>query len=307
MAGPVIGTWSFPRALQEGVKAWWDSAAKMTPQFAPLMYDETSSMKNYEEYAQSVGMGMAPVKPEGEPITYSTMQQGFVTRITNVAYGMGFIVTHEEKEDNLYVHLAKRRSMMLRRSFDETRNVRAADAYNYAFSAGSQYAGGDGVSLLNTAHPRFSGGTWANKLSVDSALSQAAVEDMLILMMQAQDDIGFFEPLHGRRLIVHPYNLFNAQRILETAKAVGTNNNDINPLRGTEWLSGGVVSNPYLASTGAWFIPTGAPDGLIYQKREPMRMWQDNDFGTMNARFAAYERYAFGWANPRGLYGSNAA
>jgi hypothetical protein len=301
----IISTASYPKGLWEGVKSWWDSAAASAPQYAPMMFRKETSTKNYEEYVQSVGLGLAVFKPEGQPISYDTMQQGFVTRGTNVAYGLGIITTHEELKDNLYVKLTKNRTEKLRRAFAETMNINATNIYNRAFTAA--YKGGDGVSLLNVAHPNFTAGTWQNKLAVDSALSQAAIEDMLILMMQAKDDRGYIEPLMGDKLIVHPNNYFNAERILGTAKAVGTNNNDINPINTKGLLTGGLVSNPYLTATGPWFITTNCQDGMIWQERESLDLWEDNDSDTRNFKVGAYERYAFLWGNARGLYGSNAA
>lgn len=300
----IINTGSFPKALWPGVKSWWDSAAKGTPNFHEMMFKKETSDKNYEEYVQAVGLGIAPRKPEGSPISFDTMQQGFVTRGTNAAYALGIITTHEELKDNLYIKLTKNRVTKLRRSFHETKQINAANIYSRAFDP--NYVGGDGVSLLNVAHPNISGGTWQNKLAVDSALSQAAVEDMLILMMQAKDDRGFIEPLTGQQLIVHPNNVFNARRIMGTAKQVGSANNDINPVSTDGYLKGGTVANPYLASTGAWFITTGCEDGMIYQEREALEIWEDNDFDTRNYKLAAYERYVFLWGNPRGLFGSNA-
>lgn len=304
MAG-VVNTGSFPKGLWEGVKSWWDSAAASAPGYYEQLFRKEMSTKNYEEYVQAVGLGIAPRKPEGQPISFDTVQQGFTTRGANVAYGLGIITTHEELKDNLYVKLTKGRIEKLRRSFNETKNINASNIYSRAFNAG--YVGGDGVSLLNVAHPNMSGGTWQNKLAVDAALSQAAVEDMLILMMQAKDDRGFIEPLLGDKLVVHPNNLFNAQRIIKTPKAVGTNNNDINPIQTDSLLPGGICSNPYLAGTGPWFITTNCQDGMIWQEREALEAWEDNDADTRNYKVAAYERYVFLWANPRGLYGSNAA
>lgn len=301
----VINTGSYPKGLWEGVKSWWDSAAASAPQYAPMMFGKVDSTKNYEEYVQSVGLGLAVFKPEAQPISYDTMQQGFVTRGTNVAYGLGVITTHEELKDNLYVKLTKNRVEKLRRAFAETKNINCTNILNRAFNAA--YTGGDGVSLLNVAHPNFTSGTWQNKLAIDAQLSQAAVEDMLILMMQATDDRGYIEPLMGDKLIVHPNNKFNADRILKTPKAVGNNNNDINPINTEALLAGGVVSNPYLTAADPWFITTGCQDGMIWQEREELEIWEDNDSDTRNYKVGAYERYVFLWGNPRGLYGSNAA
>lgn len=304
MAG-IINTGSFPKALVEGVRAWFDSAAASAPQYGPMLFRTEKSSKNYEEYVQSVGLGLAVVKPEGAPVSFDSMQQGFITRGTNVAYALGMITTHEELKDNRYVQLTKSRAEKLRRAFGETKNINATNLFNRAFSA--LYTGGDGVSLLNIAHPNFTAGTWQNKLSVDSALSQAALEDMLILMMQAKDDRGYIEPLMGDKLVVHPNNYFNAERILKTPKQTGNNNNDINPINTNGLLGGGIVSNPYLTATGPWFITTNCQEGMIHQEREALEMWEDNESDSRNFKIAAYERYTFLWANPRGLYGSNAA
>ena len=300
-----VNTASYPKALWEGVKIWWGEAGKGTPEYWPLMFERENSTKNYEEYVQDVGLGLAVVKPEGQPISFDGVQQGFVTRGTNVAYGLGIITTYEELKDNLYVKLTKNRTEKLRRAFKETKNIIATNVLNNAFN--NTYAGGDGVSLLNTAHPNFTAGTWQNKMTVDSALSQASLQDMLILMMQSKNDRGYIEPLVANRLIVHPNNIFTAKVILGTSKATGTNNNDINPIQTENLVPGGVVSNPYLTGTGPWFLSTNCVDGMIWQERESLNIWEDNDADTRNFKVGAYERYAFLWANPRGLYGSNAA
>lgn len=304
MAG-IVNTGSYPKALWEGVKSWWDSAAASAPQFADQMFVKQTSTKNYEEYAQSVGLGLAIVKPEGLPISFDAPQQGFITRGTNVAYGLGIITTYEELQDNLYIKLTKGRVEKLRRAFAETKNINATNILNRAFDP--NYKGGDGSSLLNIAHPNFSAGTWQNKLAVDASLSQAALEDMMVLMMQARDDRGYIEPLMPNKLIVHPKNLFVAKRILGTGLQTGSNNNDINPINTERMVKGGICSNPYLTSTGAWFLTTNCQDGMIWQEREELSTWEDNDGDTRNFKVGAYERYAFLWANPRGLYGSNAS
>jgi hypothetical protein len=301
----IISTASYPKGLWEGVKSWWDSAAAAAPPYWPLMFRKEMSSKNYEEYVQNVTLGVAPFKAEGAPIQYDSMNQGWITRGTNAAYALGVITTHEELKDNLYVKLVKNRVERLRRSFQETKNINATNVFNRAFN--SSYIGGDGVSLLNTAHPNFSGGTWANTVTVPSEFSQAALEDMLILMLQAKDDRGFIEPLMADKLVVHPNNLFNAKRVVKTQKSVGNNFNDINPIATESLIPGGIVSNPYLAGTGPWFVTTNCQDGLIWQEREALDFWEDNDFDTRNYKIAAYERYTFLWANPRGLYGQNAA
>ena len=314
----IQNTSSFPKGLWEGVKSWWDSAAKSAPSYYDKMYTKETSTKAYEEYVQSVGLGIAPRKAEGQPIAFDAPQQGFVTRGTNAAYGLGIITTHEELKDNLYVKLTKGRTEKLRRSFRETKNINATNVFNRAFNA--NYAGrqaghlGDGQTNQFFArdlgwprgfeipqHGDTPAGLPAGQFALAAPRAQGLNE------MQAKDDRGFIEPLTPTKIIVHPNNFFNAKRIVGTGKSVGTANNDINPINTEGLLPEGVLSNPYLTSTGAWFLPTGCQDGLIWQEREALDIWEDNDSDTRNYKVAAYERYCFLWANPRGLYGSNAA
>ena len=305
MASPIQSTASYPRALMEGVKLWWEDAAKAAPDYTPELFKEVDSTKNYEEYVQSVGLGLAKAKAEGAPITFSAPMQGFTTRGVNQAFGLGTITTYEELKDNVYKELTEKRVRRLRRAFAETKNINGVNVYNNAFNA--SYVGGDNVSLLNVAHPNVSGGSWANMFPTSSALSQTALQDMLILLMQSRNDRGYIEPLMGDKLIVHPNNYFNADTILGTDKQVGTNNNDINPINIRKLLPGGFISCPYLTATGPWFIKTDAEDGMIYQNRENLEIWEDNDADTRNFKVGAYERYTFLWVNPRGLAGSNAS
>lgn len=305
MAVPIQSTASYPRALMEGVKLWWGDAAKGTPEYWSLMYKKVDSDKNYEEYVQEITLGLAQMKPEGAPVAFDSPQQGFMSRVQNVAWALGIMVTHEELKDNLYAQLTEKRTRMLRRAFSETKNINAAISYNNAFN--SAYSGADGASLIATAHPNFTGGTWSNTFATPAEFSQYALEDMLILMALSQNDRGYIEPLSAERLILHPNNLFNAEVVLKTAKVVGSNANDINPIEAQKMVKEGFIANPYLTSTGAWFIRTNAEDGMIWQEREALEFWEDNDSSTRNLQIAAYERYAFAFANPRGVFGVNAA
>lgn len=300
MAG-VINTSSHPKALWPGVKAWWGKTYNDFQTEYTELFDVQSSDKAYEEVVQIVGFGVVPVKAQGASITYDSEVQGPVTRFTHVAYASGYIVTHEELADNLYTEVSNTRASALARSFRQTKERVAAGVYNRATTSG--YVGGDGVVLLSTAHPNTSGGTFSNKLAVDADLSEAALEDLTIQIMQATDDRGLTISLMPKSLIVAPANFYNAHRILDTPYQVDTANNNINVLKANGVIPKLVV-NHYLTDSDAWFIRTDCPNGMLFFDREPIRFDQDNDFDTMNAKAAGYERYSCGWVDPRALYGS---
>jgi len=302
MAG-VINTASHPKALWPGVKAWWGQVYNEHKEEYTDLFDKDSSSQNYEEDVQLTGFGLAPRKSEGAGVSYDSETQGFVTRYTHVAYALGYIVTKEELDDNLYEKVSKKRAGALAMSFRQTKENVAANVYNRAFNA--TYLGGDGVALCSTAHPNASGGTFANKPSVDVDLSEAALEDAVIALMGYQNDRGLLINVMPKSLHVARQEHFNANRILKSVYQSGTANNDINVLMATNAFPGGIKLNHYFTSPHAWFIRTNVQDGMKYYERVGVSFDQDNDFDTMNVKAKGYERYSFGWTDPKAIYGVN--
>ena len=302
MAG-IITTASHPKALWPGIKAWWGQVYDEHPEEYSKLFDSDTSRQNYEEDVQLTGFGLAPVKPEGSGVAYDSEIQGFTTRYTHVAYALGYIVTKEELDDNLYEQVSRRRAAALAMSFRQTKENIGANIYNRAFNP--TYLGGDGVSLCSTSHPNTSGGTFANTPTVAADLSEASLEDALTALMGFQNDRGLLINVMPRSLIVARQNWWNANRILKSAYTPSTANNAVNVLVATNALPEGIVMNHYLTSPNAWFVRTNIQNGLKYYSRVGIQFDQDNDFDTMNAKAKGYERYSFGWTDPRAIYGVN--
>ena len=302
MAG-IITTASHPKALWPGIKAWWGQVYDEHKEEYSQLFDSDTSSMNYEEDVQLTGFGLAPVKSEGSGVSYDSEIQGFTTRYTHIAYALGYIVTKEELDDNLYEQVSRRRSAALAMSFRQTKENVGANIYNRAFNG--TYLGGDGVALASTAHPNTSGGTFANKPSVDADLSEASLEDALTAIMGFQNDRGLLINVMPRSLIVARQNFWNANRILKSAYTPTTANNAVNVLVATNALPEGIVMNHYLSSPNAWFVRTNIQNGLKYYSRVGIQFDQDNDFDTMNAKAKGYERYSFGWTDPRAIFGVN--
>lgn len=302
MAG-IITTASHPKALWPGIKAWWGQVYDEHPEEYSKLFDSDTSRQNYEEDVQLTGFGLAPVKAEGSGVAYDSEIQGFTTRYTHVAYALGYIVTKEELDDNLYEQVSRRRAAALAMSFRQTKENIGANIYNRAFNG--TYLGGDGVSLCSTSHPNTSGGTFANTPTVAADLSEASLEDALTALMGFQNDRGLLINVMPRSLIVARQNWWNANRILKSAYTPSTANNAVNVLVATNALPEGIVMNHYLTSPNAWFVRTNIQNGLKYYSRVGIQFDQDNDFDTMNAKAKGYERYSFGWTDPRAIYGVN--
>lgn len=300
-----ITTGAHPKALWPGVHDWFGMSYAEYPEEYPELFDFDSSKKNYEEDVESINFGLAPVKAEGSSISYTVDNQGFVKRYRHVAYALGYIVTHEEMQDNLYAKVGKGRAKKLAFAMRQTKETVCANVYNRAFN--SSFTGGDAIELLATNHPSTSGDQ-SNELATPADLSEAALEDILINIAKATDSPGNKIALRGMKLVVHPNDMFEACRILKSEYRVGTANNDINAIYNKGLLPQGYIVNHYLTDTDAWFIRTDVPTGMMFYDRESGRgapnFDQDNDFSTKNALAAAYMRFSVGWTDWRGLYGS---
>ncbi len=297
----VITTGAHPKALWPGIHAWWGRMYnEHVVEYSDLFETETSD-KAYEEDVEITGFGLAPIKPEGTAIVYDTETQGAVSRYTNVAYALGYIVTYEELRDDLYESVSKRRAQALAFSMRQTKENVGAGVYNNAFS--STYTGGDGVSLINTAHPTLAGNQ-SNQLTTAADLSETAIEDLVIQIMQTQNNRGLKISNLPQSLHVPPSYWFEANRILKSILQNDTSNNAINVLKATNALPKGIKVNHYFTSNTAWFIRTNIPRSMQMFEREHISFDQDNDFDTKNAKAACYERYVFGWTDFRGLFAS---
>jgi hypothetical protein len=301
-----ITTGQIAKLLAPGLNARWGTDYNEHPVEWKDLVDTFTSDRAYEEDQELTGFGLAVVKPQGGSITYDTAQQGYTTRYTHVAYALGFIITHEAVQDNLYEKIGMQRTGSLAFSMRQTKENVVANIYNRAFN--SSYAGADGKELLATDHPTL-GGTFQNELTTAADLSEASLEDMAILIGQATNARGMKIALQPRSLVVPWPLMFEASRILMSSGQPGTANNDINVLKAKGIFPDGVIVNHYLTDTDAWFVRTNIPkdQGLKLFQREDASFAQDGDFDTSNLKYKAYERYSVGWTDPRALYGTPGA
>jgi len=297
----VITTGAHPKALWPGIKEWWGrSYAEHMPEF-PDLFDTETSDKAYEEDVEITGFGLAPVKNQGTAINYDIESQGSVTRYTHVAYALGYIVTFEELRDDLYEVVSKRRAKQLAFSMRQTKENVAANVYNRAFTSG--FTGGDGQVMIASTHPSLSG-SQSNLLTNAADLSELAIEDLCIQVMQVTNNRGLKVNLMPQSLNIPVQLWYEANRILKSVLQSDTANNNINVLKATNAFPKGIKMNHYFSSATAWFIRTNCPTGLKHYERDAIMFDQDNDFDTKNAKAACYERYSFGWSDWRGVFGT---
>lgn len=300
-----INSSSFAKALWPGVNAWYGKAYAEYPVEWDALFDKHTSRRAWEEDVGVTSFGLAVEKNEGAPISYDTEKQGFTTRYRHIVYALGFIITREIMEDDLYDVVGQRRAQGLAFSMRQTKEIVGANVYNRAFN--SSYTGGDGKELLATDHPNVAGGTWSNELATASDISEAALEQASIDISLLKNDRGLQIALRPVKIIIPPQLEFETARILKTVGRVGTDLNDVNALKELGKFSGGMIVNHYLTDSDAWFIRTNAPHGMKYFERRADEFTTDDDFDTENAKFKATARYSFGWTDPRGLFGSPGA
>jgi len=301
----MIVSGNFAKALYPGVSKWYGTSYDEHKVEWTDLFDDNSSKRAFEEEVGTSGFGLAVKKREANGITYDDARQAFITRYSHVVYGLGFTISKEAMEDDLYDVVGKLKAQSLAFSLRQTREINSANVYNRAFN--SSYVGGDGVELCSTVHPNFAGGTWSNEPSTAVDLSEAALESACISIMKWTNDRGLKISVMPQCLVIPVDLVFNAERILKTPMRVNTADNDINALYSMGKFPGGIKSNHYLTDTNAWFIRTNVPDGMKSFTRRSASFDIDNSFDNEVAKFKATERYSQGWTNPRGIYGSQGA
>jgi lysophospholipase L1-like esterase len=269
------------------------------------IYETESSDRSFEEETKLSGFANAPVKNEGAAIAYDNAQEAFTSRYNHVTIALGFSLTEEAVEDNLYDSLSARYTKALARSMANTKQVRAANVVNNGFNAA--YTGGDGVPLFSDAHPLVSGGTNSNTQDTPADLSEASLENAVIQIAAWTDERGLLIAAKPRKLVIPPALQFVATRILETQLRVGTADNDINAMYTNSSIPEGYTVNHYLTDTNGFYLTTDVPNGMKHFERTALTTSMEGDFDTGNVRYKARERYSFGWSDPLGMWGSPGA
>jgi hypothetical protein len=269
------------------------------------LYETESSERSFEEETKLSGFSAAPVKNEGSAIAYDNGQEAWTSRYNHETIAMGFSLTEEAIEDNLYDSLSARYTKALARSMAYTKQVKAAAVLNNGFTSG--YNGGDGVPLFSASHPLISGGTNSNIPSTPADLNETSLEAAVIQIAAWTDERSLLIAAKPKKLVVPPALQFVATRLLETELRVGTNDNDINAIKNNGSVSEGYTINHFLTDTNAWFLTTDVPNGMKHFVRTPLSNSMDGDFDTGNVRYKSRERYSFGWSDPLGMFGSAGA
>ena len=267
------------------------------------IYETETSERSFEEETKLSGFSAAPVKNEGTAIAYDNAQEAWTTRYNHETIALGFSITEEAIEDNLYDSLSGRYTKALARGMAYTKQVKAAAVVNNGFN--SSYIGGDGVSLFNSAHQLVNGGTNANTPTTQVDLNETSLEAAVIQIAAWTDERGLLIAARPKKMIIPPSLMFVAKRLLDTELRVATTNNDINAIKQMGAIPEGYTVNHFLTDPNAWFLTTDVPNGMKHFERTPLSQSMDGDFDTGNVRYKARERYSFGWSDPLGIWGSS--
>ena len=276
------------------------------------IYETESSERSFEEETKLSGFGAAPVKTEGAAIRYDNAQEAFTSRYTHETIALGFAITEEAVEDNLYDSLSSRYTKALARAMAYTKQVKAASVLNNGFNG--NFLGGDGTTLFGNnssstrvGHPLTGGGVNYNSPATGVDLNETSLEAAVVQLAAWTDERGLLIAAKPRKLVIPPSLMFVAKRLLETELRVGVTDNDINALKSMGAIPEGFTVNHFLTDSNAWFLLTDVPNGLKHFVRTPMTTGMDGDFDTGNVRYKARERYSFGYSDPLGIWGSPGA
>lgn len=303
-----INRGSLPRALLAGVNTWFGNSYNAYDPIWSKIYEANNSTKAYELDVQLEGFGVATQKEEGNDIQFDSRKQGFAPKYIHSSYAKGFVVTREALDDEQY-GLFSSGAKALARAFYIAKEIEGARLFNTAFTTASAMQGGDGIAMISASHINGpSGGTYSNKLAVDADFSEASLEDLLKVIKRATDPRGLNINLNAVKLIGHTDQMFEFQRVLKSTLQNDTANNATNAVKDMNMIRDGFVVSPYLsADTDAWFLQTDCPEGLKQYQRTNIEYGMDDAFVSMNKRYRAYERYSFGYTDPRAIFGTQGA
>jgi hypothetical protein len=293
------------KELLPGLNALFGMEYERYPEEHKAIFETETSERSFEEETKLSGFGTAPVKGEGAAIAYDNTQEAWTARYNHETIALGFSITEEAIEDNLYDSLSARYTKALARSMANTKQVKAANILNNGFS--TSFPGGDGKPLFDTQHPLVSGGVNSNEPSTGADLNETSLEAAVIQIAAWTDERSLLIAAKPRRLVVPPSLMFVATRLLETELRTATADNDTNAIRSLGVIPEGYTVNHYLTDTDAWFLTTDVPNGLKHFVRSPLANSMDGDFDTGNVRYKARERYSFGFSDPLGMFGSPGA
>jgi hypothetical protein len=293
------------KELLPGLNALFGMEYKTYGEQHKEIYETESSERSFEEETKLSGFSAAPVKNEGSAMAYDNAQEAWTARYNHETIALGFSLTEEAIEDNLYDSLSARYTKSLARAMAYTKQVKAASVLNNGFTAG--YVGGDGVVLFSASHPLVSGGVNSNTPAVPADLNETSLENAVIQIAAWTDERGLLIAAKPKKLVVPPALQFVATRLLETKLRTGTADNDINAIENNGSIPDGYTINNYLTDINAWFLCTDVPNGMKHFVRTPLSNSMDGDFDTGNVRYKSRERYSFGWSDPLGMYGSPGA
>jgi len=302
---PVISRAQIQRQLTPGLKALWGLEYAKYPEEWKEIFEYNTSEKAFEEELKLSGFGSAPVKNEGSAVVFDSAQEAWAARYTHETVALGFAITEEAMEDNLYTSMGQRYTKALARAMQYTKEVKAAAILNRAFN--SSYKGGDTKELCATDHPLVGGGTVSNKPAAGADLNETSLESAIIQMSLWTDERGLLIAAKPKKLIVPPASMYTAKRILDSDLRVGTADNDLNAIKAMGSIPQGFRVNHYLTDTNAFFILTDVPNGLKMFQRRAVKFDQDDEFNTGSALYKASERHSFGWSDPLGVFGSPGA
>ncbi len=302
MSGGIITRSAHPSLLWPGVKALFGHKYTDVPAQWSQMFEKRDSDKAYEKVVEVTGFGLAGVKSESQSVGYDSEGEGVTNTFNHVVYGLGYQVTKEEIEDNLYSEVSNRRARGLAYSMKQTAEIVHANTFNRAFN--SSYVGGDAVELCSASHPTRSGNQ--SNLLTAADLSESAVEDAVKTIMQATNARGLKVMIQPVRLLIHTDDTFNATRIFKSDLRQGTANNDVNAMKVLGTIPE-ITSNRFFTDNDAWFVQTDAPEGMLSFWRREVELSKDADFDTENAKAKATMRFSNGWGDFRAIYGSAGA
>lgn len=273
--------------LADAREVFMKNLDELQPQWKDLVTVKSSDKA--EEIFRTVGnLQPAVVKAESKPITYGIMEDGFETKIKPQTISNGVSFSYESVSDEKIGLVDKTKTSELARTMNAYKEKACAKLWDNVLTD----TGADGVSSANAKHPLLET-TEVNNNLVTGEFSMDTYNKALNLFNNWKNHYGDKFDTTPDKMIAHRDRQTQIMEMYNSVLIPYKNENTKNVITKLK-----VVFNTYINQKMVHILDTTI-DTAVLTQRETMKTSMEFDGnGTLDYRFAAFERYGTGIINP---------
>lgn len=245
-----------PIALIPGAVSSIASQVNELEDFYNQVYEIQNTKEQFVIKQRMIESNAAAYKAEGQAIQSGSTGIAWTNRFAVNCYATKLIMTGEVKRFNRLEGWIQSQTPNLKRAISLKRNLVASAFIESGYT--TDLLSFSGEPLFSPEH-QLVNGTMANTFKTQRAFSASALNDMIVMMLEAKDMAGNPAMLKPTKLIVSPYLYNQAIIALGSDFMPDSANRGINPSGPLMNTNIKIVINPYLVDQTAWYLLSDYP------------------------------------------------